>query len=187
MTSEWRLIYQGLHLLTDNSKNCIGSMEWITIYVHVKQDFAINHPCSYFNGGLAEYTHQWAHTSHTNHGPVARYAKLGVAQAAGMPETFSPPLRVSDPDKHHGTCVTHVPWCISGSLTSGFLWNRWRGKCSRHSRRMDNPQFFLSGKRPMDVVRYPFNIFSYSLSVKEAPGFNKFALYSYCNHRYLYH
>ena len=104
MTSEWRLIYQGLHLLTDNSKNCIGSKEWINIYVHVKQDFAINHPCSYFNGGLAEYTHQWAHTSHTNHGPVARYAKLGVAQAAGMPETFSPPLHVSDPDKHHGTC-----------------------------------------------------------------------------------
>ena len=24
---------------------------------------------------------------------------------------------VSDPDMHHGTCVTHVPWCMSGSLT----------------------------------------------------------------------
>ena len=24
---------------------------------------------------------------------------------------------VSDPGMHHGTCVTHVPWCISGSLT----------------------------------------------------------------------
>ena len=23
---------------------------------------------------------------------------------------------VSDPDMHHGTCVTHVPWCMSGSL-----------------------------------------------------------------------
>ena len=34
----------------------------------------------------------------------------------------------SDPDMHHGTCVTHVPWCISGSLTGGFLWSRWRGK-----------------------------------------------------------
>ena len=29
---------------------------------------------------------------------------------------------------HHGTCVTHVPCCIPGSLTSGFLWSRWRGK-----------------------------------------------------------
>ena len=26
---------------------------------------------------------------------------------------------VSDPDIHHGTCVTHVPWCMSGSLTRG--------------------------------------------------------------------
>ena len=26
---------------------------------------------------------------------------------------------VSDPDMHHGTCVTHVPWCMSGSLTRG--------------------------------------------------------------------
>ena len=27
--------------------------------------------------------------------------------------------RVSDPSLHHGTCVTHVPWCMSGSLTHG--------------------------------------------------------------------
>ena len=31
-----------------------------------------------------------------------------------MPGTFSPPPRVSGPDMHHGTCVTHV------------LWSRWR-------------------------------------------------------------
>ena len=24
---------------------------------------------------------------------------------------------VSDPDMHHGACATHVPWCMSGSLT----------------------------------------------------------------------
>ena len=24
--------------------------------------------------------------------------------------------QVSDPGMHHGTCVTHVPWCMSGSL-----------------------------------------------------------------------
>ena len=38
---------------------------------------------------------------------------------------------VGDPDMHHGTCVTHVPWYMSESLTS---W--WRGKRSRHSRCM---------------------------------------------------
>ena len=26
---------------------------------------------------------------------------------------------VSDPGMHHGTCVTHVPWCMSGSQTRG--------------------------------------------------------------------
>ena len=45
-----------------------------------------------------------------------------------MPGKFSPPPRFSDPDMHHGTCVTHVPWCMSGSLTSSFLWSRPRGK-----------------------------------------------------------
>ena len=26
---------------------------------------------------------------------------------------------VSDPGMHYGTCVTHVPWCMSGSLSRG--------------------------------------------------------------------
>ena len=82
--------------------------------------------------------------------PLARYVKLLIAHAPAMPGTFSPPLRVSDPEMHHSTCVTHVSWCIPGSLTSDFLWRRWRGKCSRHSWRMCNPQFYVSGKRPME-------------------------------------
>ena len=84
-----------------------------------------------------------------NHGPLTKYAKLWVAHASGMPGKFSPPLRFSGPGMRHGTCVTHVPWCMPGSLTSGFLWSRWREKRSRHSRRMGNPQFCVSGKRPM--------------------------------------
>ena len=46
--------------------------------------------------------------------------RIRVAHGPGMPGTFSPPPPVSDPDMHHGTCVTHVTWCMSGSLTSGF-------------------------------------------------------------------
>ena len=38
-------------------------------------------------------------------------------------------------------------WCMPGSLTSGFLWSRWWGKLSRHSGRMCNPEFYVSGKR----------------------------------------
>ena len=83
------------------------------------------------------------------HGPLTRYAILQVAHAPRMPGTFSPPPRVSYPDMHYVTCVTHVPWCMPGSLTNGFLWSRWRGKRSRHSRRMRNPRFYVSGKKPM--------------------------------------
>ena len=53
-------------------------------------------------------------------------------------------LLVSDPGMHHGTCVTHVPWCMSGSLNCGS-----DGKRSQDSRRMRNSQFYVSGKRPM--------------------------------------
>ena len=53
-----------------------------------------------------------------------RYEKLRVRHAPGMPGMFSrhrfkrKPL-VSNPDMHHDTCVTHAPWCMSGSLTRG--------------------------------------------------------------------
>ena len=62
------------------------------------------------------------------HEPLARYEKIAGAHAPGMPGTFSPSSGTSDPDMHHGTCVTHVPWCMPGSLTSVFLWSQWRGK-----------------------------------------------------------
>ena len=34
------------------------------------------------------------------------------------PPTSKEPV-ISDHNMHHGTCVTHVPWCMSGSLTRG--------------------------------------------------------------------
>ena len=86
---------------------------------------------------------------------LALWALLPDTQNCGLRmrrecrEHFSRHRRISDPDIHHRTCVTHVPWCMPGSLTSGFLWNRWRGRRSRHSRRMRNPQFCVSAKRPM--------------------------------------
>ena len=44
----------------------------------------------------------------------SRYVKLRFAGAPGM---FSRKPLVNDPGMHHGTCVTHEPWCMSGSLT----------------------------------------------------------------------
>ena len=52
--------------------------------------------------------------------PLASYQirKIAGLHAPGMPWTFFPPSQVSDSDMHHGTCVTHVPWCMPGSLTT---------------------------------------------------------------------
>ena len=67
-------------------------------------------------------------------GPVPMYPHMGL-----LPDTLNcrlpmrrecrerlPASGVSDPKMHHDTCVTHVPWCMSGSLTIGFFWSPWR-------------------------------------------------------------
>ena len=92
-------------------------------------------------------------------------------------ECLPRPQRVSDPDMHQGTCGTHVPWCMPGALTSGLLWSRWRGKRSRHSRRMHSPQLYVSGKRHIIIffvghyITSPFvmPLRGYSLRLKVSP------------------
>ena len=93
------------------------------------------------------------------HGPLSRYVNLQVAHAPGMPGLRS---------QH----VTHVPWCIMPwSLTSGLLRGRWRGKGSRHSRRMRKSQFSLSGKRPMENIFRMYNIIKYIVINEMEIGF----------------
>ena len=53
---------------------------------------------------------------------ICKIADCAFAGNAG--NTFPPPISketgiVSDPGMHHGTCVTHVPWCMWGWLTRG--------------------------------------------------------------------
>ena len=90
-------------------------------------------------------------TKNTPEWPSCQIRKIAGCACPGIPGAFSPPPRFSDPDRHRCTCVTHVPLCMPGSLTSGFLWSRWRGKRSRHSRRMCNPRFCVSGGRPIEL------------------------------------
>ena len=113
------------------SSGCISTTEWELL-----------HP-------LWIHIHVCTITYMARYGPLVRCVKLRIAHEPEMPGTFSPPPRVSNPDMHHGTCVTHVPWCMPGSLTSGFLWSLWPRKRFRHSRCMHNLQFYVSGKRPM--------------------------------------
>ena len=108
--------------------------------VHIIEQTSLPLNCPTIVRYWHDITHPWA---------SCRYLKLRVAHALGLPGTFSPPPRVNDPDRHHSTCVTQVPWCTPGSLTSGFLWSRWRGNYSRNSRRMRNPLYYVSGKRPI--------------------------------------
>ena len=53
----------------------------------------------------------------------------------------------SDPGMHHGTCVTHMPWCMSGSLTRGGGENSpgIPGACATYN--------LASGKTPIDSGR----------------------------------
>ena len=83
------------------------------------------------------------------HGPLARYVTLRVAHAPGMPRTFSLPPTSNENARER-------PWHASRHVRDaralmhvGVANPRWRWKCSRHSRRMRNPQFYVSGKGPI--------------------------------------
>ena len=132
-------------LCTDLLKN-IMCLHFISFFGIEISWFIVCCPKEYEN--MPNLQSQHMYNPCLRHRPIARYVKLRVAHAPEIPGTFSPPPRVTDPDMQHG-CVTHVPWCMPGSLTSGFLWSRWRGKRSQHSRRTHNPQFHLSGKTSM--------------------------------------
>ena len=107
-------------------------------------------------------------------GPLSRYEKLRVAHEPGMTGTFSPPPRLSDPDMHHGTRVTHMSWSMPGSLTNVFIRIWWFGNRSQYSLRMRNPQFYVSGKRPIVAkgkqpmisisFRYYFTVFGTTMT-----------------------
>ena len=64
-------------------------------------------------------------TSHTSQWASYQIRKIGGCACVGNAGNVFPRHRlqrkplVSDPGMHHGTCVTHVPWCMSGSLTRG--------------------------------------------------------------------
>ena len=84
---------------------------------------------------------------HHSNGPLTRYAKLRLAHAPGMPAMFSPPPWVSDPAASRHARDARAVMHAEIAYWRCFLWSRWRGKRSRHSRRMHYPQFHVSVKR----------------------------------------
>ena len=76
----------------------------------------------YFNGTrMIKCPQMWVYYPWTSY-QIRKIAGCACAENAG---NVSPRRRfqrkplVSDSGMHHGTCVTHVPWCMSGSLTCG--------------------------------------------------------------------
>ena len=78
--------------------------------------------------------------------PIREIAGCACAGNAWIvfPTTLGWRSRHASQHVRHALVVMHV-----GALTSGVFWSRWPGKRSRHSRRMHNPQFNVSGKRPI--------------------------------------
>ena len=99
---------------------------------------------------VKKYKSIFAFSLISHHGPLTLgYVKLRVVHAPGMPRhrlQRKPP--VSDLGMHHGTCVTHVPWCMSGSLTR----DGGENVPSIPGTWMRNPQFYVSGKRPIETA-----------------------------------
>ena len=89
---------------------------------------------------------------HHRNGPLARSVKLRIAHAADMPGTFSsPPTSKETVSKWSRHASRHVR-DARAVMHVGIANPRWRGKCSRHFRRMRNPQFYVSGKRPIAMT-----------------------------------
>ena len=93
----------------------------------------------------------WCH-----HKPITGYLKLRVVHALEMPGTFSPPPAsketASQRSRHVSRHVRHARAVMHVGMSNP----RWWGECSRHSRHMRNPQFYVSGKRPIIKPNYIF-------------------------------
>ena len=86
--------------------------------------------------------------------PLTRYVKSRVAHAPGKPGTFSPlPTSKETASWQSRHAPRHVR--DARAVRVRIANPRWRWKRSRHSRRMRNPQFYVSGKRPVEGVCNP--------------------------------
>ena len=109
-----------------------------------------------------------------SYGPLAKYIKLRVVDAQECRECFhSPPPKETaiKGSRHASRHVRHA----RAVMLVGIAYPRWRGKHSRHSRRIHNPQFYVSGTRPivfMDdasgIYLFPFRRWLYNLWSQKA-------------------
>ena len=75
----------------------------------------------YFQNGWCDNTWKgaWKEWASYQIRKIAGCACAGNAGNVFPRRRFQMKPLFSDPGMHHGTCVTHVPWCMPGSLTCG--------------------------------------------------------------------
>ena len=71
-----------------------------------------------FSVTLSKITLPWLSWASYQIRKTAGCACVGIAENI-IPHRLQRRSLVSDPGLHHGTCVTHVPWCMPGSQTRG--------------------------------------------------------------------
>ena len=84
-----------------------------------------------------------------SNGRLTRYVKLLVAHAPGMPGTFSPPPTSKETASQRSRHASRHVRPARAVMHVRIADPRWRGRRSRHFRRMRNTQFYVSGKRPI--------------------------------------
>ena len=176
-TSEWP-IYQRFYCIYINVHNFSISFvtalynEWILVLDHRHNDYykvGIEFHCPFgihsLSVWLSKISNTFTVTTRSprdfaeSRRPWATYQirKIAGCACAGNARNVSP-ATAGYRSRHASRNVRDaraviVPWCMPGWPTSGFHWSQWRGKRSRHSRCMRNPQIYLSGKRPMFECR----------------------------------
>ena len=101
---------------------------------------------------LTKISPRGASILHRLNGPLARYVQLRVADAPGMPGTFSSPITSNETVSYRSRHASRHVRDARAVMHVGIANPRMRGKRYRHSGRMRNPRFYVFGKRPIGPV-----------------------------------
>ena len=114
MAKTWYTAFSYVILSQSDRKSTSNTLHGGYSCRDVKLDPYIENPHLLFHVGCK--THPWASCQ------IRKIAGCACAGDAGnvLPRgRFQRNPPVNDPGMHHGTCVTHVPWYMSGSLNRG--------------------------------------------------------------------
>ena len=92
------------------------ALYWFPTVCSIHKEYQGDYPGSSYGSWVVFYG---------THGPLTRYVKNWALRMRRECRERFPRYRiqrkplVNDPGMHHDTCIRHVPWCMSGSLTNG--------------------------------------------------------------------